>query len=611
MTEAKSQSAGAPTLKRYRRLLPFIKPARWHILGGLLSGIAFAALSGLGLPFMLKYVLPIFFGKPEDASPEVVIVAWYLFGDNYHQPLLLLSCISLPLIFLLRGFFALTNRYLINYGGFVFLEQLRLAVFARLQALPLAFFHRHKSGDLVTRLVSDCEQLKTLALNVSNDLVRQPFMMLAAGGYLVFLSITERSALFTLVALAGVPVCVMPIRVVTRRLIKRSRMVVRQSGELASTLTEALQSPLEIQAYNLQQSQYERFAARVKAILRLSMKTVKYQSLLSPTIEFISACGFAVAIFFGVRTGMDFATFSSMGIALFLAYEPFKKLSNMHSLIKAGQASLERLEEILDAEDTVPNPRQPRALPESPAEIAFEHVSFSYPNRTVDAPPALAGVHLRIHRGDIVALVGASGAGKSTFTLLISRFFDPTAGRVMLGGVDLREADKTALRQKIAIVPQMPVLFNASIADNIRVGREGASDEAVRAAARQAFVHDFVSGLPQGYETLVGERGALLSGGQRQRIALARAFLKDAPILILDEATSALDSESEAMIHDALRKLVQGRTTLMIAHRFSSISLASRVLVFEEGRITGDGPPAELAQSHPVYRRMSELQRLG
>lgn len=611
MKSPDSRNSGQSSFRRYRRLLPFVKPARWHILGGLLAGLAFAALSGLGLPVMLKYVLPIFFGRPEDASPEVIRAARYLFGDNYNEPLLLLSCVSLPLLFLVRGFCAFANRYLINRAGFVFLEQLRLAVFARLQELPLAFFQRHKSGDLVARLVSDCEQLKTLVLNVSNDLIKQPFMMLAAVGFLIFLSITERSALFTLIALGGVPVCVVPIRIVTRRLIKRSRMVARQSGELASTLTEALQSPLEIQAYNLQQSQSERFAARVKAILRLSMKTVKYQALLSPTIEFISACGFALAIYFGVRTGMDFATFSSMGIALFLAYEPFKKLSNMHSLIKAGQASLERLEEILNAEDTVPNPKNPRPLPESPGEIAFENVSFSYPNRSGEAPPALADVNVRIHRNDIVALVGASGAGKSTFTLLISRFYDPTAGRVTLSGVDLREADKTALRQRIAIVPQMPVLFNASIADNIRVGRAGASDQEVQAAARQAFVHDFVKGLPQGYETMVGERGALLSGGQRQRIAIARAFLKDAPILALDEATSALDSESEAMIHDALRKLVQGRTTLMIAHRFSSISLATRVLVFEEGRITGDDAPATLARTHPVYRRMCELQRLG
>ena len=611
MTTEPSPSSGSPTLLRYRRLLPFLKPAKWHVVTGFLSGAAYAALSGAGLPLMIYAVVPVFFGKEAEADERVVKFAHYLFGANYQDSLLLLACFGLPLLFLLSGVFGFANRYLLNRAGFIFLEQLRMAVFSRMQQLPLAFYQQHKSGDLVSRLVADCDQLKSLVVNTSNDIIKQPLSLIAVVGALIYLSITKHSALVTLVALGSVPLCVLPIRMLTRRLIRRSRMVARQSGELASTITESLQSPLEIQAYNLQDQQRERLGIRVKEILRLSMKTVKYQALTSPLIEFVAACGFAVALFFGVRHGMELATFSAMAFALFRAYEPVKKLTALQGFVSAGQAALERLEQILDAEDTVPNPASPKALPVASSDIVFDKVSFVYPNRTTEAPPALANVSVRINPGDVVALVGASGAGKSTFTLLIPRFYDPTAGSVTLGGVDLREADKTALRAKIAVVPQMPVLFNASIADNIRVGQTGASDEAVRAAARQAFVHDFIESLPQGYETTVGERGALVSGGQRQRIAIARAFLKDAPVLILDEAMSALDSESEAMIHDALRKLVQGRTTLMIAHRFSSISLATRVLVFEEGRITGDGAPAALMQTHAVYRRMCELQQLG
>jgi ATP-binding cassette, subfamily B, bacterial MsbA len=608
MTEP--QKAQPTAFQRYRRLWPFFKPARGVALLGIIAGVAFAGLSGVGLPTMLKYVLPIFFGKENEAHPKVIEYGRQWFGENYQEPLLLVACLALPVLFLLRGLAAMANRYWTNEAGFIFLEHLRLAVFSRLQQLPLAFFQRHKSGDLVSRLVSDCEQLKKLVLVISNDLIKQPLTMIGSAYFLIKLSIEERSAMVTMIALAGVPICVVPIRIITRRLIKRSRAVAAQSGQLAATVTETLQSPLEVQAYNLQKKQTEAFTERVREILRLSMKTVKYQALLTPTIEFITACGLSLAIYFGVRAGMDFSTFSAMGLALFFAYEPFKKLSNVHSLIKTGQASMERLEEILDAEDTVPNPAQPKPLPSAPGEITFEKVSFFYPNRTGESPPALADVNLKIHRNDIVALVGASGAGKSTFTLLISRFFDPTSGRVLAGGTDLRDLDKNALRSQIAIVPQMPVLFNASVADNIRVGRENATDAEVQAAAQQAFIHEFVTGLPQGYDTMVGERGALLSGGQRQRIAIARAFLKDAPMLILDEATSALDSESEAKIHDALTKLVAGRTTLMIAHHFRSLSLANRILVFEEGRITGDGTPEELAQSHPVYRRMCELQRL-
>jgi len=209
-----------------------------------------------------------------------------------------------------------------------------------------------------------------------------------------------------------------------------------------------------------------------------------------------------------------------------------------------------------------------------------------------------------------VALVGPSGAGKSTFIALIPRFYDPTLGRVTLGGVDLQAADKAAVRDRIALVPQMPVLFNASIAENIRMGRLTATDAEVRVAAQKAFVSDFIDTLPQGYDTMVGERGASLSGGQRQRIAIARAFLKDAPILILDEATSALDSESEAKVQQALQQLVRGRTTFMIAHRFASLPLATRIMVFEDGLITGDGPPEELKRTHATFRRMIELQQL-
>lgn len=611
MESAKHRTTDTLFSRRCRRLLPLLRPALWPLGAGLLAGAGYAVLSGVGLPAMLKTVLPVFFGREDEASPRVVAVARSLFGEDYHRRLLLVACFGLPVVFLLRGICAYLNRYLINLAGFIFLDGLRREVFARLQALPLAFHQQYQSGDLTSRLVNDSEQLKNLVMTLSNDIIKQPLVLVAALGYLVYASIAERSALFTLIALVSVPLCVLPIRLVTRRLIKRSRLVARQSGELAAVVTEALQSPLEIQAYNLQLPQQQHFARRVREIFRLSMKTVKYQAVLAPTIEFISACGFMVALYFGVRSGIDFATFSALGLALFLAYEPAKKLSGLHAQIKSRLPSLERLEEILDAEDTLPSPTRPCPLPDDAGEVRFEDVSFSYANQAAAAPPALRNVNVCLRPGETVALVGASGAGKSTFALLIPRFYDPTSGRVTHCGVDAREVDKVLLRGRVAIVPQTPALFNTTVAENIRLGRPGADDDAVREAARKAFVAEFIKTLPRGFDTLVGERGAALSGGQRQRIAIARAFLKDAPILILDEATSALDSASEAMVQQALRELVQGRTTVMIAHRFSSISLATRILVFEAGRVTGDGSHEELAARHPVYRRMSELQRLG
>lgn len=613
-TAAQANAKPASGFGRYRRHLPLLKPARWHLIGGLFAGAIFAASTGAGLPAVMKYLLPIFFDQQDQINPHVVSFARNWFGDDYVHGLLLVACIGLPVVFAIRGLAAIANRYWLNQAGFIVLENLRVQVYDRMLHLPLAFFQRHQAGDLNTRLITDTDKLKIVVVHIAGEIVKQPLTLLFALGYLIHLCVTERSALFALIAMLTVPVCIVPIRVAARKLLKRSRQLADQGGELSAVALETLQSPLEVQAYNLQGRQRERFASRIREIFRLSLKTVKYQAVVSPVIEIISVCGFVAALYFGTRNGMSFATFISLATALYLSYEPVKKLSTLSATMKTGEASLDRLEEVLDATDTVPPPAVPRTLPDGPLDLVFENVDFAYAGR-VDAtageerPAALTGISLRAAPGETIALIGRTGAGKSTFVTLIPRFFDPTAGRVLLGGVDLREIDKTTLRERIAVVPQQPLLFDATIAENIRLGRPAATDLDVQQAARRAHIHDFIASLPEGYETRVGERGSSLSGGQRQRVAIARAFLKDAPILILDEATSALDSESEAAVQSALRELVRGRTTFLIAHRFSSIRDAGRVLVFEGGRITGDGPAADILQNHPTARKLAELQR--
>lgn len=650
--------------RRYRRLLTYLKPAKWPFVGGVLAGVIFAITSGLAFPFVLQVVVPVLFDKTKAATAEVrttpqspnvpavaasssndmtsVIVtnggvsavapananlvdektkatqkrierwAYWLFGDDYQDRLLLTACLALPLVFLVRGICSFLSQYLTNFAGFVVLEALRTDVFQRLQQLPLAFFQRHKSGDLSSRLMTDTEQLKNVIVLVSADIIKQPFTLIGALGYLIYKAITNRSAFFVLIGLLGVAICIIPIRIVARRLIKKARLLASQTGELNAVVTEGLQSPMEIQAYNLQPRLLERFTNNIRGIFRLSMKTVKYRSFVNPVIEFISACGFTVALYYGVKHGMDVGVFVAMGGALYMAYEPVKKLSILNAVWKMGAASLERLEQVLDAEDTVPQPALPVPLPAGANEICFEQVGFTYASREPNgaAPAALSDINVRIRPGEVVALVGPSGAGKSTFVALIPRFYDPASGRVTLGGVDVRQADKVALRDRIALVPQKPALFNTTIGENIRMGRLTATDAEVRAAAQKAFIADFIEGLEQGYDSMVGERGTSLSGGQCQRIAIARAFLKDAPVLIMDEATSALDSESEQKVQQALKELVQGRTTFMIAHRFPSISVATRILVFEEGRITGDGTAEELNRTHATFQRMAKLQQL-
>jgi subfamily B ATP-binding cassette protein MsbA len=609
-----------PALRRYERHLHHLRPARWYIAGGFLAGVVYSISTGAGLPLAMNYLLPVFFNETEKINPHVVEYATRFFGTDYRDSLLLAACIGLPIIFALRGLASFTNRYLINKAGFTVLESLRVQAYGRLLRLPLGFYGRNKAGDLNARLMNDTDKLKLVVVKVGGDIVKEPLTLLVACTTLVVLCLKERSMLFALIAILSVPLCVLPIRYIARNLVKRSRQVAARTGDLAAVSIETLQAPLEVQAYNLQERQLTRFATRIREIFKLSMKTVKYQAMTGPIIEFVSVCGFVAAIYFGTRHGMSYASFTALAAALYLSYEPVKKISAIHNIIKNGEASLERLEYILDAEDTVPQPAQPVPLPSRPLEIALENVGFSYGARAghhtpaspaAPAPAALDQVSLRVAPGETVALVGASGAGKSTFISLIPRFYDPTAGRVTLAGADLRTLDKHELRRRIAIVPQVPVLLNATLAENIRLGRPQATDAEVEQAARRAHVHDFIQALPDGYATQVGERGGTLSGGQRQRIAIARAFLKDAPILILDEATSALDSESEAMIQQALRELIQGRTTFMIAHRFSSIRHASRILVFDHGRIVADGAHETLHATSPIYRDLYNHQMLG
>ena len=492
-----------------------MRPARWYFVGGLLSALVFAVSTGAGLPMAMKYLLPIFFNQQDKIDPRVLEFSQRLFGDSYIDSLMLLATIGLPLVFVVRGVAAIANRYLINKAAFIVLERIRLQVYERLLVLPLAFYHRNQAGDLHTRLMADTEKLKTVVVNVGGEIIKQPLTLVAALGALTYLCVTERSALFALIAILSVPLCILPIRMAAKKLLRRSRQIAEKSGALNSTAIETLQSPLEIQAYNLQDRQRDQFTARIQEIFRLQMKTVKYQSVVSPLIEVISVVGFVAALYFGTRNGMTFETFSALALALYMSYEPVKKISALHAVIKTGEASLDRLEFILDAEDTVPAPSAPRLIPSGPLGFSFENVGFSYHavsgQADVKPIPALREIQLHCAPGETIALVGPSGAGKSTFITLLPRFYDPSAGRITLGGIDLRELDKSTLRALIAIVPQQPLLFNATFADNIRIGRLNATDAEVEQAARLAHAHEFIAAQPEGYATMVGERGSTLS----------------------------------------------------------------------------------------------------
>ena len=550
---------------------------------------------------MTRVVFPVLFHEKSEITNSYQLWITNLLGSISTDRLLLVTCLWIPFIFLVRAISSYSNAYLINLTGLRVLEAIRVDMFVKLQGLPLSFFKKNRSGDLLARLTNDTEILRQVLVQSSNDLVTQPATLISALSVLVWLSIHDHSFFVAIIALISLPVCVAVIRLAGKRLAARAKALQKQGGDLTATLTESLQSPLEIRAYNLQARQIAHFRKSIRDIVNLNLKVVKYRQFISPSIEVVAAVCIAIALFFGVRAGLTLSGFVTLALTLYMSYDPIKKLGNIHSLFQQGSSALERMEFILHQPDCLPDPSVPMPCHNPEHSIRFENISFAY-----DEEPVLQQVNVEIAVGQVVALVGPSGAGKTTFANLIPRFYDPQSGNITIDGTDVRKFGKNDLRSHIAVMPQMPALFIGTIMENIRIGRLDATDAEVIEAARKAHADDFIRNtLADGYQTQVGERGDQLSGGQRQRIAIARAFLRNAPILILDEATSALDSDSEAVVQQELAELVKGRTTFIIAHRFSTISIADRILVFENGRIVADGTHEQLGKSSMIYQSMA------
>ncbi|MDD3179709.1 MAG: ABC transporter ATP-binding protein [Opitutaceae bacterium] len=581
-------------IKRFRPYLRYLKAARHSVFAAIFYGLLFGATSGAGLPTLLKYVFPPIFDRrdPPLALDTVILIA-----------------LSVPLLFLLRAVSGYLNSYYVQLTGVRILEAVRLDYFRRLQALPLSFLQRKATGDLISRGLADTAQLQFTLTLVANDGIKQPMQLLGALGFLIWQAFTTNGVWLVLVCLAIVPLTVLPVRYVGRKILRRAEQMQSQLGSLTSQFSENLSAAREVRAFGLEQRETDRFARITSNLVGAQMKIVKYAQALTPAIEVLSAVGIAATLVFAFLTGVRWETFFAVITALYLCYEPIKKLGALNNELNRGTASLNRLEAVLHEPVTITDPPDPRAIGRLRGDIAFEDVSFAY-DKNGDTP-ALRNVTVRLPAGTVCALVGPSGAGKSTFANLVPRFYDVGSGAVTIDGLDVRALRLTDLRSNIALVSQDPVLFNDTIYQNLLLGRADATRDELLAAAVNAHADEFIRTLPLGYDTIVGERGALLSGGQKQRLALARAFLRNAPILILDEATSALDSESEAAVQDALRKLVVGKTVLIIAHRFSTIRDASLILVFDRGELVAQGDHASLYAGNLLYRSLYDRQQMG
>lgn len=606
-------------MKKFLPYYPLLKPVTGTFLLALLCGAISGVASGFGLPLMLKKVLPVLFGgrgeqdlvllqfDSAQASFAGFSASW-LPDINLVVPadyVLIFALALMPLVFVVRGSAMFANTYLLNLCGIRVLEAIRMKLFSHLQHLHLGFFAKNKSGDLLSRTTGDTMLVKTVLVEVTNDLVIQPFTLLGAVGFIIWSAFQSSATQQFLLSLCVVPAAVVPIQFVGKRLRKRAKSMLKSAGELSGVLAESLQAPREIRAYNLEDRECARFLAVVRQFFKKQLKVVKYDKALTPLIEIVAACSISFAVYQAALAELDQDTVIALVGALYFAYDPIKKIGKINNRVKEGTAALSRLEEVWLAPIEVADPAEPHPLGVVHGEVRFENATFSYTD-----VPVLHNISFTAHPGETIALVGPSGAGKSSLINLIPRFYDVSVGSVSVDGIDVRDVRLADLRKNIAVVSQEPILFNDTVYTNILIGRLDATREEVIEAARRASALEFIEGLEDGWNTIVGERGGRLSGGQRQRIAVARAFLRNAPILILDEATSALDTESEAQIQLSLEELVRGRTTFMIAHRFSSIRTATRILVFDEGRIVADDRHEQLYETCPLYRGLYDQQSM-
>ncbi|MFI3244741.1 MAG: ABC transporter ATP-binding protein, partial [Akkermansia sp.] len=476
--------------------------------------------------------------------------------------------------------------------------------FHRVQTLPLSFLERQRKGDIISRLMSDTGNVQSLITNVSNDIIKQPITCIFAICAFFFLVFNQGADWSFIVNLIFIAIAAYPIIVFGKRIAQKSLQAMEGLGELNTIVQQNLATQREVRAYAMEDKQIDDFREASVRYSIHNIKLVKYQKGLVPIMETVTSLALAFMLVKGKLEGMTLSDFLALAAALFMCFDAMKRTGRAFNKFNQAQGSLLRLTEILDVEDSIPDAEHPKPFEGIKGDITFKEVGFSY----LEGKPVLSKIDLHIPAGQIVGLVGASGAGKTTFASLIPRFYEVSEGSLLIDGIDVRDVRKSDLCDSIALVGQHAMLFAGSIRENIGLGKKGCSNDEIEQAAARAQVNSFLNTQAQGLDTVLGESGSGLSGGQAQRVAIARAFAKDAPILILDEATASLDAESEKAIQASLEALSQGRTTLIVAHRFSTIRHAQRILVFDGGLIIGDGSHEELYATCPTYKELYDRQ---
>ena len=510
-------------------------------------------------------------------------------------------------VFLTKGVCDYFANYLINYVGFSAVTDLRQDVFDRVVHQDAHFFESHSTARVMSSIMNDLEKIQVATSHILADWLRQSFTAVGLGAVIL-----QTDWKLALVSLTLLPFVLVPTLRIGRKIRRTTRRAQDDAAELNQVLQETLSGHQVVKSFGAEEVESNRFRDRAARLRRSNLRYVGQQAIASPLIEFFGAVTIVFLLTYArnqIKAGtMSAGEFSSFVIALLMLYEPVKRLTGIHNIFQQALGASQKVFEYLDREQHVKERPGAARLARFERSIQFDNVSFRYPS----APDGfvLDGITLEVRAGEVVALVGPSGAGKTTLANLVPRFYDVTGGSIRIDGRDVRDLRLDSLRSKISIVAQDTFLFNDTVANNIGYGRRNTMPDQVRQAARDAMAEEFIARMPDGYRTIIGERGIKLSGGQRQRLAIARALLKDAPILILDEATSHLDTESERLVQQALEKLMEHRTVIVIAHRLSTVRRADKIVVLESGRIVESGAHADLASRGGLYQRLYDMQFL-
>jgi ATP-binding cassette, subfamily B, bacterial MsbA len=598
----------------YGRLFSYMRPYMRRFWLGMVFGICFAGANAL-LLFIIKHAGDLVLPSPETAQkvaqtgsvmpsvplPEAVR-EWAQPSEDGRAPVafVVAVCMIIPVVMAIRGLFSYLNAYCVLWVSQRVLDDIRQQVYRHTLGQAMEFFNRQKAGDLVQTVFNQTRVAQQALTGIASDIVKQPVTIISAVAIMLYYDWR-----FTIAALGLFPLCLVPVLVVSRKVRKSAAREEDEAGQMMVHMHEAFGGIRVVKTHAREDYEAQRFNAANQAMLRFVMKWRKAMEITGPAVETVASLGISGALIYAWWARLAPGTLLALVGALITIYPSFKALSRVQLMMQKCLAATSKVFELLDRPPAIQDAPDAKPLLAVREGIAFSAITFTYAGKEA---PAVRDVNLVIPAGSTCALVGESGSGKSTLLALLQRLYDPQAGQIAIDGHDLRRLTQASLREHIATVSQDVFLFHDTIRQNIRYGRLEATQEEIEAAARMAHAHDFIMAQPNGYDTIIGDKGCNLSGGQQQRLSIARALLKDAPILLLDEATSALDSESEKRIQAALEVLSKGRTVIAIAHRLSTILKADQIVVMEHGLIKAVGKHADLYERSPDYRRLYDLQ---